>query len=144
MALSITGGKADEANVVVRLPLPKGIPAGTNALKLATGIVLPAQITGPAQTDDPSVKQYLVFVVPKLKAGETITATPGTVNYFVAPPQFAFIEKKGEPTELVYGGVNEKRKVLQYFNLPHDPTDHFYTFKPFHNVYDPGDWQDHC
>jgi hypothetical protein len=136
-ALSITGGAADEALVVVRLPLPKGTPAGTNAVKLATGIVLPAQVCGPAQTDDPTVKQYLVFVLPKLKAGETITAMLGTVNYFVAPPQFAFIEKKGEPTELVYGGVNEKRKVLQYFNLPHDPKDHYYTFKPFHNVYDP-------
>jgi hypothetical protein len=137
VALTITGGAADESLVVVRLPLPVGIPAGTNVVKLSTGAMLPAQITGPAQTDDPSVKQYLVFVVPKLKAGETITATPGTVNYFVAPPQFAFIEKKGEPTELVYGGVNEKRKVLQYFNLPHDPKDHYYTFKPFHNVYDP-------
>jgi hypothetical protein len=26
---------------------------------------------------------------------------------------------------------------MQYFNLPHDPNDHYYTFKPFHNVYDP-------
>jgi hypothetical protein len=27
--------------------------------------------------------------------------------------------------------------VLQYFDLPHDPADHFFTFKPFHHVYDP-------
>ena len=99
--------------------------------------MIPAQLAGPSLTDDPALKQYLVFILPKLKAGETVTATPAVVNYFVAPPQFAFIEKKGEPTELVYGGVNQKRKVLQYFNLPHDPKDHFYTFKPFHNVYDP-------
>ena len=136
-AISVSGGKVDGANVVIRFPLPKGESLTANVVKLSTGATIPAQIAGPALTDDPPVKQYLVFILPKLKAGETITGTPGVVNYFVAPPQFAFIEKKGEPTELVYGGVNDKRKVLQYFHLPHDPNDHFYTFKPFHNVYDP-------
>jgi hypothetical protein len=137
-AITVTGGKADLTNVVVRFPLPNGQDAGgVNVVNLSSGGTAPAQVTGPALTDDPAVKQYLVFVLPKLKAGETITATPGTVNFVVAPPQFAFIEKKGEPTELVYGGVNGKRKVLQFFNLPHDPKDHYFTFKPFHNVYDP-------
>jgi hypothetical protein len=98
---------------------------------------VPAQLTRggfPARDSD---AEYLVFVLPKLKAGETIEVTPTMLNYVVAPPQFSFVEKRGEPTELVYGGVNGKRKVLQYFNLPHDPKDHFFTFKPFHNVYDP-------
>ena len=136
--ISVTAGKADLTNVVVRCPLPNGQDtAGVNVVNLSSGGMAPAQITGPALTDDPAVKQYLVFVLPKLKAGESITATPATVNYVVAPPQFAFIEKMGEPTELVYGGVNAKRKVLQFFNLPHDPKDHYFTFKPFHNVYDP-------
>jgi hypothetical protein len=137
LAISITGGKTDETNVVIRFPMPKGEALTANVVKLSTGAMIPAQLAGPALTDDPAVKHYLIFILPKLKAGETTTATPGVVEYFVAPPQFAFIEKKGEPSELVYGGVNEKRKVLQYFNLPHDPKDHFYTFKPFHNVYDP-------
>jgi Family of unknown function (DUF6807) len=33
--------------------------------------------------------------------------------------------------------VKNKRPVLEYFNLAHDPADHYYTFKPFHNVFDP-------
>jgi hypothetical protein len=136
--ISVTAGKADQTNVVVRFPVPKGTDvAGVNVVNLSTGGMTPAQVTGPAQTDDPAVKQYLVFVLPELKSGATVTATPGTVNYFAAPPHFEFLEKKGEPTELVYGGVSGKRKVLQYFNLPRDPADHYYTFKPFHNVYDP-------
>ena len=83
------------------------------------------------------MKQYLVFVLPKLKAGETITVDADDAELLqVAPPQFEFVEKKASRrnwSSLVDG----KRTVLQYFNLPHDPKDHFYTFKPFHNVYDP-------
>lgn len=136
--ISLTGGKSDESNVVVRFPVPKGENASVfNVVELSRGTTVPAQAAKPGQTDDPAVKQYLVFVLPKLKAGETITATPKTVNYFVQPPHFEFIEKSGMPTELVFASVNSKRPVLEYFNLPHDPADHFYTFKPFHNVYDP-------
>ncbi|MFO0821897.1 MAG: DUF6807 family protein [Gemmataceae bacterium] len=137
LSISVTGGKADETNVVVRLPLPKGETATFNAVELSAGGMVPAQITEAAITDDPAVKQYLVFIVPKLKAGETITAKPSTVNYVVAPPHFEFVEKKGEPLELVFASVKEKRPVLQFFNIPHDSKDHYYTFKPFHNVYDP-------
>ncbi|MBA4062889.1 MAG: hypothetical protein C0501_04120 [Isosphaera sp.] len=137
--VAVTGGKADQANVVVRTPLPPGTPAGVNTVALSGGATVPAQVAGPAQTDDPAAKQYLVFVLPKLKAGETVTATPGVVNYFVQPPHFEFVEKAGAPTELAVASVSGKRPVLQYFNLPRDPKDHYYTFKPFHNVYDPTD-----
>jgi hypothetical protein len=135
--IAVTGGKTDQANVVVRFPVPEGDPVAFNVVELSTGATVPAQLTGPGQTDDPAVKQFLVFVLPKLKAGETVTAMPNTVNYFVAPPHFQFVEKPGAPTELVVASVNAKRPVMQYFNLSHDTSDHFYTFKPFHNVYDP-------
>jgi hypothetical protein len=135
--IAVTGGKADESNVVVKYPVPKGQALAANVVKLSAGGMVPAQLAGPGQTDDPNVKQYLVFVLPKLKAGETVTATPATVQYFAPPPQFGFVEKPGEPRQLVYGTARASRPVLQFFNLPHDPKDHFYTFKPFHNVYDP-------
>lgn len=133
--VTVTGGKTDGADVVVRVPLAEAVAA--NAVELSTGGTVPAQVTGPALTDDPAVKQYLVFVLPKLKAGETVTATPATLNHFVAPPQFKFVEKAGAPLELVVASVKDTRPVLQYFNLPRDAKDHYYTFKPFHNVYDP-------
>jgi hypothetical protein len=133
--IAISAGKTDLTNVVVAAPVPAG--GATNAVTLPDGLHVPAQITRGSLLEKDSSKTYLVFVLPKLKAGESIEVTPTMLNYVVAPPQFAFIEKKGEPTELVYGGVNGKRKVLQFFNVPHDPKDHYHTFKPFHNVYDP-------
>lgn len=136
--IAITGGKADETNVVVRFPVPKGTDTSVfNVVELSSGMTVPAQTAKPALADDPTVSQYLVFILPKLKSGETITARPNTVNYFVQPPHFEFVEKPGAPTELIFASVSAKRPVMQYFNLPHDPKEHFYTFKPFHNVYDP-------
>jgi hypothetical protein len=135
--VSVTGGKTDQTNVVVRVPVPKDNDAAAVNVVEFPGATVPAQVVKPGLTDDPAVKQYLVFVLPKLKAGETITGKTNTVNYFVAPPAFQFAEKPGAPTELVFVSVNAKRPVLQYFNLPRDPADHYYTFKPFHNVYDP-------
>src|SRR5262245_38346247 len=134
-AITVTSGKADQANVVVKFPLKE--QAAYNVVEGPGGMTLPAQIAPPSQFDDPAVKQYLVFVLPKLKAGDAIAVKPGTVNYFVQPPHFEFVEKKGEPTELLFTSVSAKRPVMQYFALPHDKDDHFYTFKPFHNVYDP-------
>jgi hypothetical protein len=135
--ISVTGGKTDQANVVVRVPLTDA--AAFNGVLLENDVLLRAQVTKPAQTDDPAVKQYLVFVVPKLKTGETVKATPKSGNGSALPGHFLFAEKKGEPTELLFVLPGEKsiRPVLQYFDLPRDATDHFYTFKPFHNVYDP-------
>jgi hypothetical protein len=135
--ISVTAGKTDLTNVVVAAPLPPGGAAAPNSVTLPDGMHVPAQVTRGSMPKKDATTEYLVFVLPKLKAGETIEVTPTMLNYVVAPPQFAFIEKKGEPTELVYGGVNGKRKVLQFFNLPHDAKDHYYTFKPFHNIYDP-------
>src|SRR5262245_10351620 len=97
LTLSITGGKTDETNVVVRFPVPQGANEGeVNFVELSSGTPIPAQVTAPAQIDDPAVKQYLVFVLPKLKAGETITAKPGRKNIVVAAPQFHFLETTGE------------------------------------------------
>ena len=121
--IAVTGGKSDQTNVVVVAPLPAGA-AAANSVTLPDGLHATAQVA----TD----RKTLVFVLPKLKAGETVTVTPTTLNYIKAPPHFEFDTKEGI-TELTFG----RRKVLQFFHEKRDPKDHYYTFKPFHNVYDP-------
>lgn len=120
---TVTGGAADAANVVVALPAAAGSTA--NSVTLPDGLHAAAQLTAD--------KKSLVFVLPKLKAGAAVDVTPTTLNYVKAPPHFKFSEEKDGTTVLSFDG----RKVLQYFNLPRDAKDHYYTFKPFHNVYDP-------
>src|SRR5262245_19281975 len=71
--ISVTGGKTDETNVVVRFPVPKDTDAGAFNVVEFPGATVPAQVVKPGLTDDPAVKQYLIFVLPKLKAGETVT-----------------------------------------------------------------------
>lgn len=122
--IAVGGLKTDQTNVVVTAPLPAGANA-TNVVNLPDGLHAAAQITDGGKS--------LVFVLPKLKAGETVTVTPGMLNYVKAPPHFTFGEEKDGISELTFDG----RKVLQYFHPKRDPKDHFYTFKPFHNVYDP-------
>jgi len=138
-SITVSGGEKDLADVVVKIPAPKGIAATTNAVELSSGGVVPAQIAGRGQTDDPGVEKFLVFVLPALKAGQKVQATPVTLNHVVAPPAFRFGESKEGLPELNLVEVNKKRLVLQYFNHKRDATDHYYTFKPFHNVFDPVD-----
>lgn len=120
--VAVTGLKTDQTNVVVTAPLAA---AGANSVTLPDGLHAAAQPTADGK--------HLVFVLPKLKAGETISVTPGTLNYVKAPPHFKFSDEKDGLSELVFDG----RKVLQYFQPKRDAKDHYYTFKPFHNVYDP-------
>ena len=122
--IAVTGLKTDQTNVVVTAPLPAGASAA-NVVNLPDGLHAPAQVSADGK--------QLVFVLPKLKAGETVTVAPGMLNYVKAPPHFAFGEEKDGLSDLSFDG----RKVLQYFHPKRDPKDHFYTFKPFHNVYDP-------
>lgn len=113
----VTGGKDDQANLVVVIPVKDGDPAAkVQAIELADKTVVPAQLT----------KAGLVFVVPKLKAGEKLAIGPTAVPN--DPITFQF-----ENNALKYGG----RKVLEFFNAKRDAKDHYYTFKPFHHVYDP-------
>jgi hypothetical protein len=122
--ITVTGGKTDQTNEVITAPLPAGV-AAPNVVTLPDGLHAAAQITADGKS--------LVFVLPKLKAGDAVTVAPGTLTYVKAPPQFKFSEEKDGTSELTFNG----RKVLQYFQPKHDPKDHYYTFKPFHNVYDP-------
>ncbi len=138
-SITLQGTGKDLADVVVKIPAPEGLPASTNAVELSSGGVAPAQLAAPGQTDDPKIEKYLVFVLPSLKAGQAVQATPITLNFVVAPPAFRFDTTPEGLPELHFVEGNKKRPVLQYFNLKRDKADHYYTFKPFHNVFDPVD-----
>src|SRR5262245_40124930 len=131
--IAVTGGKTDQTNVVVSARLPAGGSTDANTVTLPDGTHAPAQITTANTPGGKDAARYLVFVLPKLKAGETVEVTPTMLNYIKAPPQFKFVEEKGKPTELLF----DTRPVLQYFNLPHEAADHFYTFQPLHTAYGP-------
>jgi hypothetical protein len=117
--VTITGGKHDAANVVVAVT---GAKAGTNTLDFGTGKV-------PAQSSPGGA----VAVIPKLKAGEVLTLTPMTLNYFAPPPAFSFKQTQGEHVDVQF----DNRPVLRYVNRPRIESDHYLTFKPFHQVFDP-------
>ena len=131
--IAVTDGKTDRTDVVVTAPLPAGGSTIPNTVTLFDGKHIPAQVTAGSLPGETDTTPYLVFVLPKLKAGETIEVVPTMLNYVKAPPQFKFVETKGEHTDLVFDG----RPVLRYVNAPHDAANHFLTFKPFHHVFDP-------
>ncbi len=120
----VTGGKADEINAVCWIPVKPGDPAAK-----VTSLQFPDESVVLTQLVKEETGTFLVFVLPKIKAGEKLAIGPAELESSKAPPRFKFVEEK----DLLYGS----RPVLSYFNPPHDPKDHFYTFKPFHHVFDP-------
>ena len=130
--ITVTGGKADQVNVVCTAKLPAGNPANPTSLTLPDKTVIPAQRVNSALLDPQDGAQYIVFVLPKLKAGETVTLAAGP-DISGKAPAFRFAPEQDGQTDLTFGD----RKVLSCFHPKRDPKDHFYTFKPFHNVYDP-------
>lgn len=117
-SVTVTGGKHDATNVVVRLEKE---PPGNHAIagKDASAWVQPSHGGG-------------VFVIPTLKAGLTLDFKFAQVKR-QPPTLFAFKETAGEYTDVLFGD----RPVLRYVNKPHDAKAHYLTFKPFHQVFDP-------
>ncbi|MEO2088629.1 MAG: DUF6807 family protein [Gemmataceae bacterium] len=116
---TVTGGKHDTANVVISA---KNSPA--------TFAVVIGSRAAAVQEDG----ENKVFVIPKLKAGETLELTKPDFKWD-PPARFEFRETKGEHVDVVYGN----RPVLRFVNKPRDPKAHYLTFKPFHQVFDPKD-----
>lgn len=130
--VTVTGGKADEQDVVCTVPTDD---ASIKALKLPDGTVVPAQAVKPSLLQAKEKGPFVVFVLPKLKAGETLSLTATDLPTGKAAPAFKFVEDKGHHTDLLHGD----RPVLRYINAPRDPKNHYLTFKPFHHVFDPAE-----
>lgn len=130
----------DLANAVVSIAAGKDLPEGTNAVELSGGKTVPAQWAGPMLADGATGSKRLVFVVPSMKAGEAVGVKPVSIRNTVSPQAFSFKDSaEGFPELLVMAAGKEPRKVLQYFSPKRTAADHYYTFKPFHNVFDPAE-----
>jgi Methane oxygenase PmoA len=118
---TVTGGKHDAVNVVVFL---NGLVPGHMAVPGDGGAGYSVQAVGDNR----------VFVVPAVKAG---SATTFGFQYErrQSPAAFAFKDTAGEHADLLLGD----RPVLRFVNKPRTEADHYLTFKPFHQVFDPKD-----
>jgi hypothetical protein len=139
--LTVEAGKLDrnQSPVCVLLPLPAG-EVKSVTLKAADGKELPAQITEPGLSHrdehDPAKECELHFILPKLKAGESLklkaTLTEGKPSKATG---FNWKDIKGEHLDLFY----EDRPVLRYMYHPLDESTkerREETYKVFHHLYD--------
>jgi hypothetical protein len=123
--VTVTGGKHDLSNVIVRAPVAANSPA-VKSVVLADGTRL-------AAGSDPA---SATFYLPKLAAGQTVQATLSDQAVAGSDQVFRWVEKPGESIDLFFAD----RPVLRYMNAAHDKTTkdkHELTFKVFHHVLDP-------
>lgn len=147
ITLAVAAGQHDRKQTPVRvaLSLPQSLrDASLVSLKADNGETILGQlsasggITRNAENEQSGhVSRYLVFIVPQLAAGKTLTIT-GTVIGDVPKPAAAFAWKSSaaEFSELSFGG----RPVLRYMHATLDessPDARGATYKPYHHVYDP-------
>lgn len=116
---TVTGGKHDAANVVVSA---KDSPA-------TFAVVVGGHAVATQDSDGSKV-----FVIPKLKAGETLELKKPDFKWD-PPLPLSFKEEKGEYVDVLYG----THHVVRFVNKPRTEADHYLTFKPFHQVFDPKD-----
>ncbi len=92
--IAVIGGKTDQTNAVVSARLPLGGSTIPNTVTLPDGTHIPAQVSAGSLPGEKDVAQYLVFVLPKLKAGETIEVVPDHVELHQGPAAVPF--RRGE------------------------------------------------
>jgi hypothetical protein len=132
--ITVAGGKTEQTHVVCSVALPAGEALNVTALKLPDGSLIRAQTVGPALLDKQDQTRDVYFVLERLRAGETVSLELATFPpESKSSPVFHFVEEKGHHLDLLFG----KRPVIRYVDAPHDPAQHFLTFKPFHQVFDP-------
>jgi Methane oxygenase PmoA len=118
--LTVTGGKTDATNIVVAVPKEaRGNKAITSDGQRG-GFIQPNEGDG------------RLFVLPSLKADEKLDFEFVSVKR-EPPVLFQFRETAGESVDVLYG----EKPVLRYVNKPRDVSNHYLTFKPFHQMFDP-------
>jgi hypothetical protein len=151
--VTVTAGKQDCKNVVVRVPLSLPASAAKHgwANLAAQGMRLDGQLTAPGLLTEgvaPSgkglVRRDLHFVVPRLKSGESLTLTvnTGPVSPAPDPTTFGWKDVKGEHADLelnILAGA-KRRPVMRYMYKAYDAStadSRDRTYKVFHHLYDP-------
>jgi len=144
--ITVKAGKHDRENTPVKVPLalPEALAQGSTVKLTLDGKELPAQLTQPsllakpaAVADDSAVE--LVFVLPKLAAGETASLkaeVSSDAENGSKSKTFSWNDTAGKHTDLTYNG----RPVLRYMYAPLDESSkdaRHATMKPYHHVFDP-------
>jgi hypothetical protein len=140
--ITVAAGKVDRTNAPVSALLP--VPADqakSVVLKNADGKEIPAQITGLSllgeKDNDPAKVCELRFVLPKLKAGDSLTLTAKiTGDKPTGSKGFSWKDTPGDHLDLSL----DDRPVLSYQYKALDETSkesRDSTFKVFHHLYDP-------
>lgn len=116
--LTVVGGPNDATNVVVRID--GDLPGNRATAAEASGSWIQSTSGGG------------LMVIPALKAGQSIDYKFIQVKR-TPPTVFKFKDTPGEYVDVLFGD----RPVLRYVNKPRDAANHYLTFKPFHQVFDP-------
>jgi hypothetical protein len=144
--VTVTAGKSDRTNAPVCVPLSMSKDLAKNELAVLhtpDGKVIYGQFTAPGlltesvKPGDGEVRRDLHFILPALKAGDSLTlkvdAAPDIKR---SPITFSWHDTPGEFTELRYGD----RPVLRYVDQKFDDSTkekREATFKVYHHLYDP-------
>jgi hypothetical protein len=140
VTISVTAGKHDRQNTPVKVTLPANRQAEAAILKTADGKLLPVQVTAASLTGAETSERELHFVLPSLKAGETLklTAELSEKPLNSQAGGFAWQDTPGEYAELSFG--SPARSVLRYMYKPLDDSSkqaREQTYKVFHHLFDP-------
>jgi hypothetical protein len=129
---TVANGAHDLSNVVVTVPAKDLDSKGIYAVSGPGGKSLKVQVTeAPLQVNGGG--NVITLIVPELKGGASFTTNLVPVSDGKTGPSFHYTDTPGEHLDLLFGD----RPVLRYMDAPRNEANHYFTFKPFHHVFDP-------
>lgn len=133
--ITVEGGEKDARKVVVRVPVDADAVDSPHFAIGGDGLNLLGQITSRSVLSKDG-KPHLEFVIPHLKAGETLTFNAKSISNAQVSRGYRFDDHAGKYNELSVGG----RPVLRYMYEALDTSSQERigeTYKVYHHVYDP-------
>jgi hypothetical protein len=144
--ITVTAGKTDRTNTPVCVPLSVAkdhanlelvLLKGPDGRQILAQLTAPGLLTESITPTRGEVRRDLHFLLPNLKAGDSLTLTGSWLaNQKLAGDAFAWHDTSGEFTEL----RKRDRPVLRYVYHPFDDSTkekREETFKVYHHLYDP-------
>ena len=144
--LTVIGGKEDRSNqpVCVQLAVPKELAGaqwvgivGADETSLAGQLTAPGLLAKTAATSAGQVASELHFILPRLKAGQSLTLKASISTDAPSwPSSFRWRDTKGEHMDLRL----DDQPVLRYMYKAIDDSDpkaRELTYKPYHHLFDP-------
>jgi len=138
LAIAVTGGDHDLANVVVRVPLPAKALGDAKNVRVQEGptVALLGQVSPARLLADAGSQRELTFILPLLKAGETKSFSVLTsYSQKGSPKPFHWEDTPGDHDDLLWGST----PLLRYMYAPLDESSkekREQTFKVYHDLWD--------